>query len=51
VYTAGSVSAVYKLLNSSETAPSGNLEHSYVTIASYPGLMFGIINIVGLSLC
>jgi len=44
---AGSVKAVYDLLNSSDTAPSGNLHGSYMTIASFPGLMFGIINIVG----
>jgi len=39
----------YKLLNGSDTAPAGNMDRSYVTIASFPGLMFGIINIVGLS--
>jgi len=44
---AGSVKAVYDLLNSSDTAPAGNLHSSYTTIASFPGLMFGIINIVG----
>ena len=43
----GSVKAVYDLLNSSDTAPAGNLHGSYMTIASFPGLMFGIINIVG----
>jgi len=43
----GSVKAVYDLLNASDTAPSGNLGGSYMTIASFPGLMFGIINIVG----
>jgi len=46
---AGSVNVVYELINSSDTAPAGNLEHSYLTIASFPGLMFGIINIVGQS--
>jgi len=44
---AGSVNAVYDLLNSSDTAPAGNLQSSYTTIASFPGLMFGIINIIG----
>jgi len=43
----GSVAVVYEWLNRSQTAPLGNLQRSYTTIASYPGLMFGIINIVG----
>ena len=28
-------------------APDGNKEYSYLTMVSQPGLMFGIINIVG----
>jgi len=46
-HVVGSVEAVYNLVNGSDTAPVGNLHQSYATIASMPGLMFGIINIVG----
>ena len=49
-HVVGSVEAVYNLVNGSDTAPVGNLHQSYATIASMPGLMFGIINIVGQSL-
>ena len=44
---AGSISAVFISVNASQ-GPDGNYMHSYLTIVSYPGLMFGIINIVGM---
>jgi hypothetical protein len=43
---AGSIEAVYNLLKNS-TGPDGNRDSSYLTMISYEGLMFGIINIVG----
>jgi len=44
----GSIDVVYNLVKKGK-GPSGNEESSYLTIVSYPGLMFGIINIVGMS--
>ncbi|KAK6177025.1 hypothetical protein SNE40_015215 [Patella caerulea] len=42
----GSVEKVYNLVSCS-LAPDGNMDASYLTIMSNPGLMFGLINIVG----
>ena len=42
----GSADRVYAYLNCS-SGPEGNKEQSYLTLLSNPGLMFGIINIVG----
>ena len=42
----GSVEEVFKLLNCSE-APDGNRDLSFLTMISYEGLIFGVINIVG----
>ncbi|XP_060071327.1 uncharacterized protein LOC132551230 [Ylistrum balloti] len=42
----GSIEKVYTLLNCTE-GPSDNSGSSYLTILSKPGLMFGLINIVG----
>ncbi|XP_021366508.1 urea-proton symporter DUR3-like [Mizuhopecten yessoensis] len=42
----GTIDKVYTLLNCTE-GPSENTGHSYLTILSKPGLMFGLINIVG----
>ncbi|XP_033764344.1 urea-proton symporter DUR3-like [Pecten maximus] len=42
----GSIDRIYTLLNCTE-GPSENSGNSYLTILSKPGLMFGMINIVG----
>ncbi|XP_041377330.1 urea-proton symporter DUR3-like [Gigantopelta aegis] len=42
----GSITKIYNLLSCSQ-GPKGNMEGSYLTIVSNPGLMFGLINIVG----
>ena len=42
----GSVDKVYAYLQCS-VGPTGNQDRSFLTLVSNPGLMFGIINIVG----
>ncbi|XP_048249148.1 urea-proton symporter DUR3-like [Haliotis rufescens] len=43
----GSIQKVYTLLSCSTDGPEGNTDGSYLTLVSNPGLMFGLINIVG----
>ena len=42
----GSTRKIYDSINCT-LGPDGNLDHSFLTMVSRPGLMFGIINIVG----
>lgn len=42
----GSVGDIYNFV-SCVKGPDGNLENSYFAMSSQPGIMFGIINIVG----
>ena len=46
IFPSGSASEVYHYLNCS-VGPEGNIHRSYLTMLSNPGLMFGVINIVG----
>jgi hypothetical protein len=42
----GSVEKVYKYLSCAK-GPENNYDYSFLTLLSFPGLKFGIINIVG----
>ncbi|XP_074654736.1 uncharacterized protein LOC141908541 [Tubulanus polymorphus] len=43
----GSIEKIYELLKCSNTTIEGNVENSYLTFLSFPGLIFGIINVIG----
>jgi hypothetical protein len=47
VFCLGTIEKIFTLVSCSK-GPEDNLENSFLTIQSQQGLMFGIINIVGM---